>query len=128
MSNLRRLKRKKERRVHVSDGRYYYMTEEHADVLQNIEFALVSAFREDQRVDDRDVAAALRAAIAGEAPAEDTVESLVARLAGIRRMRADISDETWLDGLKVVLESVQRHSLRRRGDYDYLLFVENFLP
>jgi len=122
------MKRKKEQQVHVSKGHYYYMTSEHADVLQNIEFALVSAYRKDNGIDDKDVAAALKTALAGEVPEDEAVRSLVEGLAEIRRFRADISDDLWIDGLKVVLESVHNHSHARSGDRGYLKFVQSFMP
>jgi len=41
------------------------MPRDHLDVLQNIEFILVTGYREDRSIDDRIVADALKAAING---------------------------------------------------------------
>ena len=128
MSNLRRMKRKKEQRYSVSNSLFHRMAQENQDVLQNIEFVLMSAYRNDPEIDDKDVAAALKTALAGEVPEDEAVRSLVEGLAEIRRMRADISDDLWIDGLKVVLESVHNHSHARSGDRGYLKFVQSFMP
>ena len=98
------------------------------DVLQNIEFALVTAYRECDGIDDAVVAATLRAAIRGESPDDPLVQAVMQVLDGICRSRPDVSDELWTDGLRVVYSSVCRHSERKTGDVDYLEFVVPFLP
>ncbi|KPK77479.1 MAG: hypothetical protein AMJ79_02995 [Phycisphaerae bacterium SM23_30] len=127
ISHLRRLKRKKEPRFGVSDSIYYHMTSEYGDVLQNVEFALVSAWRHDPEIDDRLVAAALKAAINGAVPANQIAADLVDSLAGVRQFRGDISDNLWTDGLKVVLNSVHNHSNLRPGNRGYLNFAGSFI-
>ena len=121
----------KKRRAYVKvenpHARFRKMTRDHADVLQNIEFALVSAWREDGAIDDRTVALALKAAIAESTPTEVLAGRLVDDLAFARTFRGDVSDDIWRAGLKVVLESVHTHSDARPGDRDYLDFVSNYI-
>ena len=128
MSGIRRLKRKKEQRSRVSDSLYYHMTDEHSDLLQYIEFALVSAYRNDPKIDDKEVATALKSAITGTESEGEVVSLLMEYLSEVRHLRADISDDLWIDGLKVVLGSVRNHSTVRSGDQGYLNFIQSFLP
>jgi len=97
------------------------------DVLQNIEFALVTGYREDRSIDDRIIADALRAAIQGDVPQDPRAVSLNKGLEGIRQLRSDISDDIWQDGLRVVLQSVHRHSSLEPGCRWYLDFVSDFI-
>ena len=127
MSNLRRLRRKKEQRIGVSDSLFNRMTSEYSDVLQNIEFGMVSAYRHNPEIDDRSVAGALKAAITGEVPTNEIDGSLLNHLGEVRQLREDIPDDVWQDGLKVVLDSVHNHSTLRTGDRGYLKFVESFM-
>jgi len=103
------------------------MTRNHLDVLQNIEFSIVSTCRGHRDIDDKIISSALRAAIAGDEPADELSALLTKDLANIRRMRADVPDKIWTNGLKVVLESVHNHSNTRPGDRDYLTFIQNFV-
>lgn len=103
------------------------MTRDHADVLQNIEFALVSAWREEGAIDDRTVTLALKAAVAENTPTDALAGRLVDGLTAARTFRSDVSDAIWLAGLKVVLESVRTHSDARPGDRGYLNFVSNYI-
>ena len=105
------------------------MTRDHIDVLQSIEFILVQAYRRRQDVDDVVVRDALRAALAGQAPAEEGPErGLFETLRAIRHERDDVSDEVWHGGLRTVLKSVRRHSTLSPGDVSYLHFVDGFFP
>ncbi|HUT46116.1 MAG TPA: hypothetical protein VMX36_07500 [Sedimentisphaerales bacterium] len=45
----------------------------------------------------------------------------------MRRFRSDVSDDIWRDGLRTVLQSVQRHSNLRPGEREYLDFVSDFI-
>jgi len=54
-------------------------------------------------------------------------ESLNKDLEEIRRVRSDISDDIWRDGLRTVQQSVQRHSNLRPGEQEYLDFVSDFI-
>jgi len=104
------------------------MTSDHVDVLQNIEFSIVSAYRRSSNIDDKVVASALKTVIAGGDAADELSHSLIEALEDIRLLHADVSDEIWKNGLKVVLQSVYDHSDMRTGDRDYLKFISPFLP
>ena len=104
------------------------MTRDHADVLQNIEFVLVQAYRRDRSIDDSTVRDALRAALAGVQPSEERRKRLFDELADVRDSRAGIPDELWHGGLRTVLKSVRRHSTLKPGDIGYLAFVSAFFP
>ena len=143
MPNLKRLKKKREKRkkalyrqiavqnqtrellgTHKMEDRMIYG---HQDVLQNIEFALISGYRNDNAIDDSAIADALKAAILSLEPGNERSASLVDGLAGIRHMRADIDDDLWRDGLRTVLRSVRRHSDLQPGSRDYIHFVSPFV-
>jgi hypothetical protein len=103
------------------------MTRDHQDVLQDIEFVFISRYREDGRIDDRIISNALKAAIGGDTAENALAESLNKDLEGVRLFRSDVSDEIWRDGLRTVLQSVQRHSNLRPGEREYLDFVSYFI-
>jgi len=103
------------------------MTTDHQDILQNIEFTLVSGHREDPTIDDRIVADVLKAAIGGDVSEDARTQSLSESLEEVRQLRSDVSDDLWRDGLRTVLQSVHRHSNLRPGERDYLDFVSDFV-
>ncbi len=103
------------------------MTRDYLDVLQNIEFSIVSTFRHCGDIDDRIIASALKAMVAGGEPTDDLSNMLVEDLEDVRMERSDVPDTIWQNGLKVVLESVHTHSGARPGDRDYLKFVLRYL-
>ena len=103
-----------------------HMAREHLDVLQNIEFVLVSGYRSDRSIDDRIVADVLIAAIFDAEPEDTRARSLNESMESIRVLRSDIPDDIWRDGLRTVLESVHRHSSLKPGARDYLDFVSDF--
>ena len=103
------------------------MTRDHQDLLQNIEFVLVTGYRDDGSIDDRVVADALKAAIRGDVPEDGRAQSLNEGLEEIREFRADVSDEIWRDALRTVLQSVHRHSNLKPGERNYLDFVSDFI-
>ena len=103
------------------------MTRDHQDILQNIEFILVSGYREDGSIDDRIIAQALKAAIRGEVPESARAQSLNESLDEMRELRADVPDDIWRVGLRTVLQSVQRHSNLRPGEREYLDFISDFV-
>ena len=105
-----------------------HMARDHLDVLQNIEFVLVSGYRSDRSIDDRIVADVLIAAIFDAEPEDIRAQSLNESMESIRVLRSDISDDIWRDGLRTVLESVHRHSSLKPGSRDYLDFVSNYVP
>ncbi len=143
MSKLKRMRRKRaaQKKVNIrlmalhSENREVMgsrklmkrMTRDHQDVLQNIEFILVTRYREDRHIYDRVVANALKAAIRGETADDTLAESLNEELEEIRLFRSDISDEIWRDCLRTVLQSVHRHSGLRPGEREYLDFVSDFI-
>ena len=104
------------------------MSRDHLDVLQNIEFTLVSGHRKDPTIDDRIIADALKAAIGGDVSEDAGAQSLSEGLEEIRQLRSDVSDDVWLDGLRTVLQSVHTHSSLRPGSRAYLDFVSGFVP
>ncbi len=103
-----------------------HMTRDHLDVLQNIEFFLVSGYRSDQSIDDCIVADALIAAILDAEPEDSRARSLNESMESIRELRPDVPDDIWRDGLRTVLESVHRHSSLKPGCRWYLDFVSDF--
>lgn len=101
------------------------MTRNNIDVLQNIEFILLSEYENDVTIDDRVVAEALRAAVLNTEPDDDSTQFLRERLEDVRAVRSDVSDDIWLDGLRTVLQSVLRHSSLKPGCRWYLDFVSD---
>jgi hypothetical protein len=103
------------------------MARDHQDVLQNIEFILVSAYRENHSIDDCIVADALEAAIQADVPQDRRAISLNKALEDMRQLRSDVSDDIWRDGLRTVLQSVHRHSSLEPGCRWYLDFASKFI-
>ena len=103
------------------------MTRDHVDVLQNIEFVMISAYEKDGSIDDRIIAEVLRAAIRDEEPESARAQSIHDELEETRNLRADVTDDIWRDGLRTVLQSVRRHSDLRPGERNYLDFVSGFI-
>lgn len=100
---------------------------DYPDVLQNIEFVLVSGYQQDDTIDDRTVARALHIALGDNEKRDVQVDSLVQSLDGIREFQTYISGKAWSDCLRTVLQSVHRHSNCKPGITDYLEFVSNFI-
>ena len=104
------------------------MTRDHQDVLENIEFVFVEAYREDDSIDDAAVLETLRAALGRAEATDPRAMDMLERLAEVRELRSDVSDEVWRGGLHIVQQSVRRHSLGRPGETDYLRFIATFIP
>lgn len=104
-----------------------HMIRDHLDVLQNIEFVILSEYQNDRGIDDCIVADALKAAILGTDPEDDRAQLLNESLEHIFSLRADISDDIWRDGLRTVLQSVLRHSSLKPGCRWYLDFVTDIV-
>ena len=104
-----------------------HMARGHLDLLQNIEFTILSGYRSDRSIDDRIVADALRAAILDTEPENTRAQSLNESLEDIHELHSDISDDIWQDGLRTVLQSVHRHSSLKPGCRLYLDFVSDFV-
>lgn len=103
------------------------VTLNHQDVLQNIEFALVTVWREDRTVDDRTVAQALRASMTGTEPDDPIAAEIFERVAAMRSFREDVSDDVWMAALRRIDESIRLHSTRNPGDRSYLRFADQFI-
>ena len=61
-------------------------------------------------------------------PLDSRVSRLVDGLAEIRAFRSDISDDIWILGLRVVMDSVRLHSAMSPGETTYLEFAGEFQP
>ena len=103
------------------------MAGEHEDVLQNIESAILQCHKQDRRIDDRIVHEALRAAVNGEEPDDPLAASLLEALERIRDVREDVDDDVWRKALRVVDDSVRRHSQLAPGQTSYLSFIAQFV-
>lgn len=125
------MKRPKKRRPYQREENphalFRKMTRDHTDVLQNIEFAIVTAWREHPEIDDRAVAHALKSAIAETEPAGKLAEVVADALENTKLLRGEMDENLWGAGLKVVLESVHTHSEMQPGDTDYLDFVRAYI-
>jgi hypothetical protein len=99
---------------------------DHEDVLQNIEFVLVNGTGDDPELDDRTVALALRACLVGKGAEHPGAGRLVRQLRELRETRTELSDDAWRESLRVVLESVDRHSSYEPGETSYLDFAGEF--
>ena len=135
MSKQSRLRRahKKKRPVRVpampnrSRDPMHRMVRNHQDILQNIEFVLVTSSRDDPTVDDAAADRALTCAMRGGAPDDPQVADILTGLQAIRQVRPETPDAIWQDGLLTVLQSVRRHSTRLPGERRYLQFVSRFI-
>ncbi len=103
------------------------MVNNHQDILQNIEFTIISEYRQDSGIDDRIVAETLKALILNTEPQEESVDRLKQALKSARRLRDDVSDNLWRDGLRVVLRSVHDHSDLIPSSTYYLDFIDKFI-
>jgi hypothetical protein len=106
------------------------MSRDHLDVLQNIEFTLITLARQADEIDDRTIDEALRIAFRGGEPDEDTdefVAELLEALEDMRGLREDVPDNIWQAGLKTVRDSVRNHSSLAPGEKRYIRFVEPYV-
>ncbi len=103
------------------------MTRDHIDVLESIETAIVEAYRDDRRLDDRGVEQALKTSILGDEPENELANLVYQAVEETRLLRAELPMDIWEDGLRVVLSSVYHHSDLHRGARDYLAFICNYL-
>ena len=99
----------------------------HADLLQNIEFALVNAASDSHEVDDHCIERILRHAITQKASDDPSTNSALDSLAEIRRLREEAPGDLWSDALRVVYTSLKRHSSCEPGDTSYLRFVSQYV-
>lgn len=127
-ANIREMALKRDLKATPGSGKLMkQVTSDHQDVLQNIEFVLVTGYRDDRSIDDCIIAETLKAAIQDYLPQDPRAISLNKSLEGIRELRSDVSDDIWQDGLRTVLQSVHRHSTLRPGSRQYLDFVSDFI-
>ena len=96
------------------------ISRDHEDVLQGIEGVLISGERENPRIDDAIASLALRSRMANIAPEDDLAAQLFEELQAVRSAHEDLSDFDWIEALRVVDESVKRHSSRTPGEIVYL--------
>ena len=120
-------KRRNYQRKEKPENIFKQMTQHHVDVLQNIEFSIISTYRSHAAIDDGVIASALKTIIAAGEPDGKLAAMLIDDLDEVRQTRADVPDDIWIKGLKVVLESVHTHSDTRPGDRDYLTFIGIFV-
>lgn len=103
------------------------MIHEHSDLLQNLEFVLVTVAGEFDEVDDCVIERTLRNWIAGK-PAEDPVaEAATHLLSEIRESRPDVDDTLWANAMRVVYTSLRDRSSCQAGETSYLGFVSRFV-
>jgi hypothetical protein len=100
----------------------------HADILQNIEFGFVEAYRNHPELDDRSINSAIRSFLLATPPPDELAAMAFVNLMQIREMRNDVPQDVWIDGLRVILGSIQTHSGLRVGETSYLEFVDSFTP
>ena len=103
------------------------LVRKHADLLQNIEFALVNAASDSHELDDYCIEGILRHAITQKASDDPLIDSAVDSLAEIRRLREEAPDDLWSDALRVVYTSLKRHSNCEPGETSYLRFVSQYV-
>ena len=103
------------------------MTSRYTNVLQSIEKALMLAYHNDGRIDDRAVVAAIQSILCDEAPEHPPAHVVVDKLVQFGNQREDVTEELWRDGLRVALESIHNHSPLRRGNTQYLDFISQFV-
>jgi|GEM_PF-5491423 len=104
------------------------VSRDHEDVLRGIETCLVKRARQDPSMDDQAAFEAVNACRLGTAPPDGLVGELVHGLTAAREALAvGVSDEVWKDALKVVGDSVKRHSRFAPRERSYLGFAAQFL-
>jgi hypothetical protein len=106
------------------------LSRDHLDVLQNIEFTLVSAAKQEDDIDDRTIDQALTLAL-GKADRIEDFDPLAAAIYEVlehaRASRQDVTDTVWQAALKTVRDSVRRHSSLAAGEKAYLQFVAPYV-
>ncbi len=110
----------------VGHGVERRMVRNHADLLQNIECALVNVASKSREVDDPCIERILRHAITQQASEDPIVNSALDSLAAIRQLRDGESGDLWSNALRVVYTSLKLHSNCEPGETSYLRFVSHF--
>ncbi len=105
------------------------MSTHHLDILQNIEYALLTIFKVDPALDDRAIAVALGAYLDNESVIDEDTRDILGSINMVRATnQGDHPESRWRDGMKVVLDSVKTHSTLAPGDRGYLRFISRFIP
>ena len=124
----RELRKKMQRRTEMAAKQIRKsVREENLDVLQNIEFGIVTASREDPAIDDVIIFSALKSALKKTGSDDPRTEAVIDGLRQVREMRTDVSDTIWDDCLRTIMESVRLHSALTPGAKGYLDFIKNFI-
>jgi hypothetical protein len=100
----------------------------HEGLLKAIETVLVTGWRSDPRVDDPTAASAVQGAATGREPDDPLGARLTRELLDVRARYEDATDVVWQGTLRIVAESIDRHSTFQPGDVAYLTFAASFLP
>ncbi len=137
LANLKKAQRRRMRRVatdfqppaelKVKRGLENRVINNYQKVLYGIESLFALAYQDDDRIDDALVALVLKAAIRDTRPAEPAARELLHGLREVRRLHSHLSQETWVDCLRVVYTSLCRHSSCSAGDVDYLRFTATYI-
>ena len=104
------------------------LIDSHPTVLYAIESTFLHVYDACPETDDRIVALALKKAVAGQGEDDRRVDVALALLRSARLDLPGVTDDIWLDALRVVYASVKRHSTCQPGDTGYLDFIERFVP
>ncbi len=110
-----------------SKARLKKISREYEDVLQAIETVLVDRHRDDRAFDDRLAELALTAAFHGGESDDPVVKPIAEAITAARPPYAEVTDVIWKECLRVVIESVRRHSDRSPGRVAYLKFADEFI-
>lgn len=110
----------------VRSDRWDEITRHHADVLQDIERALLDTWREVSGTDDHWVHLGLVGAMRDDPTDHPCSWMVFTALKKLRERREDIDAELWLDALRVVNQSVRDHSSLKHGERSYLEFIRAF--
>jgi len=129
MSQRKRELRKKMQRRNELAAKQARKTvrEENLDVLQNIEFGIVTTSREDPTIDDVIVFSALKSALKRTGSEDLRTSAVIDGLRRMREMRTDVTDSVWDNCLRTIMESVRLHSALTPGAKGYLDFIKHFI-
>lgn len=91
-----------------------------------LEKQLYVAYREYPSIDDRAIARALAAEIREQQTNTPEEAHVVLQLRDYRE-DSELSDENWINALRIIYTSVDNHRSRQPGTRNYLNFIEGFL-
>jgi hypothetical protein len=129
----------------VTSRRRHELIEHHLAVLQRIETILFQCSTDDARVDDVTALSVISSLILNDPPMEMPAawvyecqvrarsgqqpgEPYLDEPASVSDATGKLSDDDWMDCLRVVMESIRARSCLRPGDMQYLNFIGGFLP